>query len=480
MSCPLYSVISEDSIKDLSNKELENRIKRYYTAAATAATEEQRKQANEYAEYYTSILALRGMDASKDKIDRFGRGTDPEKLLELNRKAVNKEYPPAADEQEATNWVNLPINEHYRRVVDDHIMDRKNKQGSLSFHGEGQAVDYANFATATNMEFLKDNPALRRREIKRYYAMMHGGKKIPKDIMEKIEGNFQRKFEDAEKLSQANSIVGEFNVQQTKRVGDFFDAHRDENGKLTITDDRGANHYLLLLDNKTMEEKEQCYQAFVAVKDVSNQLSEGKKANLSPEDEIKQKEQIEKGTKPLVDFVNNFDVKKLEFTSPSELIGRYNEINTFFLVVQELQNFPSVFKHLGILDEKNWIEFQARIIMAHDLSAIVKNMMAMRSSSVYSLLDEDDLDNFREAILIMPGDKEAMDESPIPNEIIKDMQACASKNAGVDGMPELAQILKGDIFFKGMLQRSYFKPGGSMVDAMEEYKADAKKEWDSK
>ncbi|MBO6128322.1 MAG: hypothetical protein J6P79_05445 [Pseudobutyrivibrio sp.] len=480
MSSSLYSVISEDSIKALSDEELLERVNKYHVASLeSGATDEKRKQAEEYYRYYKAIFTLRSLDCSKNKSQKFGRGDDPEKLLKLNREVVNKKHPPVADQNEK-NDLTLSIDKQYSRVLNVHTTELRTRQGNLMYQNSMEGMEYSNLANANNMSFLKTNPALRKREIANYYAKMHRGKKISQKMMDRIESKFQSKFEEAERLSQYSKVFDEFSKRHLENASRFQDAHKDEQGKSTIGQSRQADAYLLLLEDKTMEEKEKCYKAFLDLGNMAAVSKNDESAKLSPEDELKKKEQIKEGLKPLVDYIIGYDVTKLEFTNPSELLVRYNDIGVFLNVAEEMQSVPANLKKLGLLEKENWIEFQARIDMAMELSGIVKNMMAMRASSIYALLDEEDISIHMKAKIILPNDKETIEKSNIPLEEILDANAFHNGSGNADGTPEIIRLIGHNNMLVNLLQTSRFKPGGSMVDAMEEYKEDAKKEWDSK
>ena len=481
MKSPLYSLQSEDSIKDLSEEELTQRVMKYGRVLyAPDASEEEKKQAKEYSDYYQAILTLRNLDKSEKELNRFGRNTDPNRLLELNRKEVNTAHPPVEDPNESQEeaYQKATLQKQFGFVVDGHVQREKTFQSKLTFQGDETAIDYAKLVRADNMSFLKENAALRRREIGRYYANMHRGKKIPSELLGKIEQKFQERFQEAENLSAATAVVDEFNQTQARRVSDFLNAHKDKEGKLNISADRGANSYLLLLDGKTMEEKEKSYKAYIDLLGISGNVDFQKYQNLPEKQKEEEKKRIAEGTKPLMDYVNGFDVKKLEFTKPSELISRYKEVGVFLNLVEEMQHFPLAVKRLGIMDEESWIEFQARVVMAQDLSAIIKNMMAMQSSGVYSLVDDGELSKMQEAADVDMDDKEAIEESGIPKELLLDAKQFTENGTDSDGLPELNQIVKYYRFLNGQNNVSYYHPGGSMEDAMKKYRADAKKEWD--
>ena len=118
--------------------------------------------------------------------------------------------------------------------------------------------------------------------------------------------------------------------------------------------------------------------------------------------------------------------------------------------------------------------------MAQDLSMIVKNMMALQSSAIYSLVDDKGILDILAAGKVDLNDPEEIENSGFDIELIKDGKAYDDKSGNEDALPELNQIRLYLDSLNSQLQVSYFKPGSSMAAAMEKYKSDAKKEWDQK
>ncbi len=478
MQSPLYSLMSEDSYKKLTIDEAQARYMRYTIEANNPnLSEEEKIKAAENRDYYEAVMSLKNMDMAKDESEKFGRGTDPEKLLEIQRKLVEQKNPDSKDlseQDELPEFKEASIRAQYNYLVDDHLIEKKALQGNLPFMNGAEAVQYASYTKAENMAYLKTNKVLRQREMRRYYSKLHNGKMISDEELQKLEEGFAEKFEEAEKLSNANDVVREFNSTQSKRVTDFISKVKDKDGNNTISLDRGANAYLSILDNKTFEEKKECYVCY-------NQLKGWKPddvKDLSEEQKVKEKQRLYDGMKPLVDFAISFDIKKLEFTKISDLFSRYNEIAPFLNNLEEMQKFPDVFISFGLMDEATWVEFTARILMAHDLSWMIKNKMAYDSSAVSSLVDENEFLKIKKAVEVDINDEEAVEESGLSKEYIKNAKAYEDTSDHSEGVPEIEQISKCAVNLNRYKDVSYYNPGDSMETAMQKYRADAKKRWD--
>lgn len=480
MKSPFYSLISEDSIKKLSLEEAVNRIAKYGRMAADPKlSEQERKMAKEKSDYYEAVMSIKNMEENTKDIDKFGRGDDPEKLLELNRKEVNKEHPPkeadeAYDEEvfHTEEYMEAKtMAEKYNVLVDEHVDRKKLEQSASTYMGEKAAIDIAKFITAPNMAFLKENPALRHREIRRYYARCHAGENITKDVFDKIEKDFETKFTEAEKLSEATATVDEVIKLHHKRANEFAEYAKKNDPEFTHS--RQADEYLALLDDKTMEEKKACYDSYNAIyKDDSND------ANLSVED----KKRIVKGVQPIVDFVLGFDINKLEFTNMSELFGRYKEVAPFLNNIAEMQNFPKAYLKVGDMDEDTWVELQARVLMGLDLTWLIKTKLAIDSSGVRSLIDDEEMANRQIAYNVRLDRPQDVEKSGYSVEYIKKSKSYLfdinERTGCEENSPELNQLLKNLQEYKGMMDTSYYHPGSKMDVAMEKYRANAKKSWD--
>ena len=471
MANELYAVTDRDSVDAISDEDLTDLITECYRKSTDKSlSEEERRQAKRDHAYYKSVGDLRRFDSKKDLDDRFRRGDDPEKLLAAHRKDVNGKYPIPADyeekldemdekfevihsyEKDGITWFRSSMKHRLEKHASSVNADKKK-----AAHATPQARTFAFRRYAKHWEILRQNDKLRRQEIQKYYGILHRGKKIPAPLLEKIENEFEKRFEMAKKVD--TSEVDATQSEHESRLRNFKEKNADK-----IKSDRGADAVFYVLRNLDNDQQVTKYNGF---KELYHTYGTNN-TELPEEPAEKQKlaERLKETNKELIDYVMKFDLKKLEFTDIAEASPYFVEINHYLQVMGELQFVPKALYNVGIVDDAGYLDMQARIELVMGYNWMYQNAVSAGSSVLSALVDTKDLTAVNEAVDIDNYQNTSQIPKNEDGELTYDKQNFENLIPIYDVNNELAQYNSAVKSMRQTSMASYYKPGGSMDEAL--------------
>ena len=479
MQTGMYTLVSEDAAKKLTDEEL----LRCMREAKSAADDEQldaaeREKNRDRFVYFSQLELLRGMEKTDDN---FRRGDDPEKLLEKERKYVKKKHPVPKNYKDPTNPpVDCAIKdlkkdgiEKFRRAmtrqVDNSMEELTKTRARLPFGSNKDAEDFAKATDMKHWEILKQDPDLRRQEIERYYGMLHRGRKIPEDVLKRIESRFEERFQEGLELDLTPQQ--EATAKHDQEVTEFKEKHRDpKNPKeyLDIHVWRGSDAVLYILTGLKDKEKTDGYNAFAELdgtyfRDYLKILQEEEKIGKKAMD-AKKKDLASKNQR-LIRYVNSFDLNRLLYTKLSDTMPDQVEIDKYVKIVEELQHLPTELYHIGAINDDEFLKMEARIDFVMDYGNVYQNQLNAEHSIVHALVDEEDMQDY------MTHDQYD------GTEIGDDMDAYDTVNRSYQRSVDLSQYVsmrQG----AGSL-KTPFKPGLKLEEMMPAFAEMAKKKLES-
>ncbi|MBQ9505103.1 MAG: hypothetical protein IJU93_08845 [Lachnospiraceae bacterium] len=355
-----------------------------------------------------------------------------------------------ADEQKITTLKKDGI-EHFRGSMKNrlklHAQNVTRDKGSAA-HIKDVAREFAYKTYPKHWKVLKDNKALRQQQIQKYYGILHRGKKIPDALLQKIEKDFARKFELAEKADP--STIYESREEHSENVNKFLTDHGNE-----INAERRANAVLFLFSNMSETEKVKKYKAFLEL------------YNYKPEKEKEKEKKEEKANrlkdanKELLKYFNEFDLKKLEFNEISDLSDKFAEIDQFLQVMTEVQGLPASMYLLGILNEEEFLTMQARMEVIIGYSYLFENAVSAGSTVLDALVDSEDMLAVENVLV---NKKEIPEE--LKDELILDKENYESMTSDESNFELSQYLIARNGMEEAVNKSSFYKPGGKMEDAL--------------
>ncbi|GEM_PF-3319200 len=492
MTSRLYAMTDEATVKNLGD-DINNLI--YQNSVilnSKSVTGKQREEANHDKDYYNAVVALSSIDMIQKKTDTFRRGDDPEKLLNEHRKEVEKNYPTDqtmedvykvfeervdADESKEEIKRGNPLLQYVvKKLISGRDMEVNNECCKSTQGKNLDAFDFAKIAEPKQWQSLRENPTLRKHEIQRYYSMLHRGRKIPQDLLDKIESKFEQKFQNG--ITTDFSEAHESQVKHMQHSQDFKQRHLVNEKDLTydIPVSRSADAVLYILKDLDDKKQDEKYVAFINLYKYGSSSEELKNLNSGTLEEVEQKKKairddlVTKNTE-LISYMKSFDLKKLEFTVVAELKNNIVEIQHYVQVMGDVQYFPQALYNVGALTDEEFVDMQARMDLVMEFNMLFQNAVSLNSSILNCLIDGNDLMEVLNAEDItkyknykdVPKDKGGM--------LTLDKKAHENKLRCV----ELEQYKTAYTSYEKKLSVSFYRPGqNTIAEGLEAAKQNAK------
>lgn len=495
MQSDYYTMLDQDTVEKLSDDKLKELCDElvWIESDQEKYSEEERKQAHEKSAYYKAILSRRMI---KNNNNNFGRGMDPEKMLETRRKDVEKKNPSGDIEgdgelEKYSKETRTAYREKASSVFSNRAGDVTGSRYKVPNGQNYDAIDYAKGARAEYWAILRDNKELRRREIQKYYGKMHRGRMIPPEVLSRIEERFMERYNNA--LSLNTNAMQEENRENDELVETFCSKYRDSETKkpLTVkvkekvkdkegkevvkevekaiyTPDRSTNATLRIHKDKSMEEQLKCYNAFYDLYHLEA------KDYAAPEEAKKaeQNKELIKANKDVIDYFSKFDLNKLCFSKTGDLMANQKEITAYVQFVGDVQYLPRQLYIAGAISDDEFLNLQARVDMVMDFNGVFQNIIAADSTMLRALTDDEDLDAFEKALPYVKGLPDLMEKRRKGNPPTEmDMDRGAYDNLDPENIySEFSQFYNTYTFAMGMLKTAKFKPGEKPEDFMPRYR----------
>ena len=477
MSSEKFALTDKDSINQLDDEELSNKIQNLrIDMDDKKLPEEKRKNAKRDWAFYSGVRILQNIDSQTEETERFQKKDKPEALLAAHRKMVDANNPVPADYEEKLEG--LFVKERTITTLEKDGIEQFRRSMAYRLRGHAETVtsntkkaaqtgaDSRRFAERTyakHWEILRENKELRRRQIQKYYGELHRGRKIPDELLNKIETNFEKKFEMAKKADPSNSYEGQ--SQHDRMVHQFLEDHK---GELNI--DRGANAVLYVLRDMKEEDKIEKYNAFSELYHY-NQEEETKKATeqgKTPEQQKAEKEKkaayLKEANKELLDYITSFPLKKLEFKEITELAPHFEEINHYMQIMGDLQHLPGKLYQLGIVDDAGYLDIQSRMELVIGYTWLFHNSISAHSTVLDALVDSEDMLAVNAAEEMMDEDMEVPEG--LEGELMRDKASFEDTVSTANANIELIQYMKAHSNLASAAQTSAYMPGGSIETAL--------------
>ncbi|WP_028234542.1 hypothetical protein [Pseudobutyrivibrio sp. MD2005] len=463
MSCEKYAIFGQETVDSLDDEFVDRKTRDAQRAMGREdISEEQRKNIKREYEYYDSIHNLRLAEISGLT---FNRGDDPEAMLIKEREKINaKRKSSEKNEQEVDIDA---IRSKMTSTLNGHASSVNTTVAGLAHQNE-KAREYAKRMFPKHWEILLKDKNLRRQTIQKYYGEIHRGRKIPASMLDKIEKNFEKRFNTAKALDP--TIMQASQNEHEKKVHEFCENHKEE-----ITPSRQANSIFYLLGNLSEEDKVKKYNGAVELINYE-QASHLDKLPQNEEERRKKIEEVKETNKELIDYIMGFDMTKLEFKNIEDITSNLEEINHFVQIMGEVQTVPTALYNLGILSDEEFIEMQSRVNVAMDYNMLFQNYISSHSSILYALMDTEDLTKVFEGDDIFYYQKHK-NEMPTGDgyELLLDRYEYEHQLGVYKQSNELSQFNKALSILKRSQQTSYYKPGDTMENALKDAKQEAER-----
>ena len=474
MASEKYAMMDKDSADSMSDDYMDQKIDEAKSIAENAQLPpEVRKKAESDIKYYKNLNKLRDFDEVRDKTHRFKRGDDPEKLLAAHRKEVNQKHPipkgykevleKRVQKEEEIRSIEKDGIERFRKSSKHRLNEHAihvNSNVRTTAHTYRESKEFAYRTFGKHWDNLRTDQALRRQMIQKYYGELHRGRKIPDELLQKIEKNFEQKFELVKKTDPSASYAGQ--AEHDSRVKKFTADHEKE-----IKVDRIANAALYLFRDLDEEKQVEKYNNIAELfsydtENETKQLSEDKKEEL-----------LDKN-KELLEYVTTFDLEKLEFKDISELAPRFEEINHYVQIMGEMQKLPRILYRLGIVDDDFFVLMQARVELVMGYTGLFHNAISSHSTILDALVDPEDMLAVNEAEDLENYDSEDDIPAGEEGELIRDKDHFEKIPQSEENI-ELLQYIRARSNLGLFTGTSFYKPGDTMENAMKEAMETAKK-----